>query len=234
MTDRPDSPDELEPADPPEIAEVRRLLSDARHTEPMPDDVAARMNRAIARLGDETPAAATDPRSGDVVPIAPHRRRRAAALLVAAAAVVVGGVALGPHLPHGNGGSRAGAASAGSDQSLELGNTGNGPTPHAKTSPGYQAETPRIVVRPRHFSSDALKGRSLLQRHPAASNDNAQSQAVSRPCVDLPKRVDAVAAEFRHAPAALVYRRVQNDLQVVDLYVCGTNRPIRSTTLPAP
>lgn len=233
MTDRPDSPDELEPAESAEIAEVRRLLADARHAEPMPHDVVARMNRVIARLGDETPAPAPDPRPGDVVPIAPHRRRRAAALLVAAAAVVAGGVALGPHLPHGNGGSRAGAASAGSDQSLlgNTGNAGNAQVPPSTKSPGYQSETPRIVVRPRHFSSDALKGRAVLRRHPSPSD---MSQAESSPCADLPKRADVVAAEYQHAPAALVYRRVQNDLQVVDLYVCGDNRPIRSTTLPAP
>ena len=39
MTGRPD-----------EQAEVRRLLAEARHTEPMPDDVKARMDDVLAGL----------------------------------------------------------------------------------------------------------------------------------------------------------------------------------------
>ena len=35
-------------------------------------------------------------------------------------------------------------------------------------------------------------------------------------------------------PAALVYRRVEGSSQVVDLYVCGNPRPVRSTTLSVP
>ena len=48
MNDRPDptSADD----DSPEITEVRRLLADARHTEPMPDDVASRMDDVLGRL----------------------------------------------------------------------------------------------------------------------------------------------------------------------------------------
>ena len=33
--------------------QVRRLLADARHTEPMPDDVAARLDGVLADLPDE-------------------------------------------------------------------------------------------------------------------------------------------------------------------------------------
>ena len=36
------------------------------------------------------------------------------------------------------------------------------------------------------------------------------------------------------ARAALVYRRVEGSSQVVDLYVCGNPRPVRSTTLSVP
>ena len=42
--------DELTPA---EAERVRRLLAEARHTEPMPDDVAARLDRVIAGLADD-------------------------------------------------------------------------------------------------------------------------------------------------------------------------------------
>ena len=63
MTDRPDSPESEDLA---EIAEVRRLLADARHVDPMPDDVATRMDDVLAGLRDSAEAAP----AADVVPIA--------------------------------------------------------------------------------------------------------------------------------------------------------------------
>src|SRR5215218_10271549 len=75
-----------------EDARIRALLADARHTEPMPADVAARLDRVLEELAQ------------DRAPIAPvidlaRRRRTAAKLLVAAAAVVVAGVGAGQVLP---------------------------------------------------------------------------------------------------------------------------------------
>ncbi|MGZ4450983.1 MAG: hypothetical protein ACXVW4_14415, partial [Nocardioides sp.] len=63
--------------------EVRRLLAEARHDGPIPEDVAARLDDVLRDLarGDAAPLA-------PVVPLSSHRRRRAAGLLVAAAAVV--------------------------------------------------------------------------------------------------------------------------------------------------
>jgi hypothetical protein len=247
VTDRPGSPDP-EAGEPPEIADVRRLLADARHTGPMPEDVVARMDRVIAGLADETPGAETDPRPvAAVVPIAARRRRRAAALLVAAAAVVVGGVALGPHLPRGGSASPTGASaqdSGGRDTGSELGPTGHtgnsGNSVGGGTSDG-PALAPsgkgslrhgRVVVRPQQFPSAALQGQRLLARN-TQSMDRMELAAI-RGCSGLPQDAKAVAAEYQHAPAALVYRRAVGSAQVVDLYVCGSTRPIRSTTLPAP
>jgi hypothetical protein len=58
--------------------------------------------------------------------------------------------------------------------------------------------------------------------------------AAKAACPDVPGRGRQVAAEYQHAPAVLVYRRAEGSAQVVDLYVCGNDRPVRSTTLPAP
>ena len=231
MTDRPDSPDP-DGAEPPEIAEVRRLLADARHDAPMPDDVVARMDRVLASLGDETHQDGTEPgRDADVVPIT-ARRRRAAALLVAAAAVVVGGVALGPHLPHGSPGSPAGSSAQDSAGGAQLGNTENGNGGHQPAlGPTAKATIRhgRIVVPPQEFPAAALQGRDLLTRRTDSSDLHAEGA-----CSGIPQDATAVPAEYRHAPAALVYRRAVGTSQVVDLYVCGSSRPIRSTTLPAP
>lgn len=106
-------PDELDPRD---DAAVRRLLGQARHDQPIPDEVAERIDRALAGLaaGDDPADSAPDavgstvggtvagsePDDPDeslapVVSMARTRRHRAAALLVAAAAIVVIGIGVG-------------------------------------------------------------------------------------------------------------------------------------------
>ena len=113
----------------------------------------------------------------------------------------------------------------------ELGDTGNSKNPLAPQARGNgkaHLHDGRIVVRPQHFSADARAGRQLLG--PSASMSAGGDTA----CPDVPQRASTVAAEYQHAPAALVYRRVEGSSQVVDLYVCGNPRPVRSTTLSVP
>ena len=76
------------PDDRPDDA-LRRLLADARHTEPIPVDVAARLDDVLARLaeGDSPDGEVVDELAGR------RRRRRAVRLLGAAAAVIVVGTA---------------------------------------------------------------------------------------------------------------------------------------------
>jgi hypothetical protein len=238
VTEQPESP---------EIAEVRRLLAEARHTGPMPDDVSARMHDVLAGLSTDseprpaTTAPVTDPRYDDVVvPIAAHRRRRVAGLLVAAAAIVVGGVTIAPHLGSdpGSTGSTGAAAQDSAGGSSDLGNTGNdaqqpenAPEPPQKGFDSQlQLKKGLVVVRPRHFSSDARQGRTLLLR----GDVRALRSASAVPCSDVPGRGRRLGAEYEHAPAVLVYRRAEGSSQVVDLFVCGIDRPVRSTTLPVP
>jgi hypothetical protein len=224
--------------DSPELAAVRRLLADARHDEPMPDDVAARLERVIARLGDENPAATPEPpASAVVVPIAAHRRRRAGALLVAAAAIVVGGVAAG-QLVHPSSSSDSRAASRAQDFS-STGDSNGGPALSGGQSPPTTSKTPDaqrlrngvVVVRPKHFALDALQARSLLQRE---KSNSPTRFATLRDCGALAKRGRALPAEYQRAPAALLFRRPEGDTQVVDLFVCGSSQPIKTATLPAP
>lgn len=116
----------------PDEQQVRRLLDEARHTEPMPADVAARLDRVLADLRSETGpdtdsgtgSSGSDTGSdtgrssgGRVADLeAARRRRRARTLLVAAAAVVVVGVGidrLGLTVSGGAGESSDSAASGG-------------------------------------------------------------------------------------------------------------------------
>jgi hypothetical protein len=242
MTDRPETSDVPET---PEVAEVRRLLADARHVDPMPDDVVSRMEDVLAGLATSEPPRPIE-RDG-VVLIDARRRRRAAALLVAAAAIVVGGVVIAPHLSRGgpsSAGSTADAAGGAAPDSTKGSPPGEALVPQTnddsanstnggdtlRPAQSLQVRDGRVVIRPRRFSADALLSRHLLT---PATADQFALKAV-RSCPDVPTQADLVAAEYQRAPAALVYRRAQGGSQVVDLYVCGSPRPVRSTTLPAP
>jgi hypothetical protein len=227
-----------DPVDDPEITEVRRLLAEARHTEPIPPDVAARMEGILAglRLPD------ADSR---VVPIAAHRRRRVGALLVAAAAVVVGAVTLGPHLPsgsHGSSGSAAGtAADSATEQRMDAGAGSPAPSPQLNPSAGLAPEGKtasagpralvrdgRLVVSQDDFAADAQRGRRLL------TSTRRSDLSTLHGCARVPTGSEALPATYRGAPAALVFRAPQGSSQVVDLYVCGSRDPVRSTTLTTP
>jgi len=219
--------------DSPEITEVRRLLADSRVTEPMPDDVAARMDRVLADLSGAPPAVPREPVAAghpEVVPIAAHRRRRAAGLLVAAAAIVVGGFAVAQSLPSPDS-SGAATTSAAEEHTgaLDDGVTSKSP-PSSPTHANRNMvlRHGRVIVRPQHFTEDALQGRRLLGR------EFAGSPVIGEPCTQLAGSARAVPAEYRHAPAVLVFRRPEGASQVVDLYVCGNPRAVRSSTLPAP
>jgi len=239
MTDSPD------PAESPEIEEVRRLLADTRHLEPMPDDIVARMDDVIDGLR-ETPAgdaaaSGSVPADPDdtVVPLAAHRRRRAAGMLVAAAAVVVGGVVVAQNLPQPSSSSSVSGGSAAAPDRGQ-GSLGVQRSPGAESFGDNSARSTlspvvrhgRLVVHPQHFSVDALAGRRLLQRY--ASADSLTTQQLTR-CPSVPTgHGEVLRATYLRAPAALVYRSASGGSQVVDLYLCGNGHPVRSATLPAP
>lgn len=234
MTETPDPPES------PEIEQVRRLLAEARHTEPMPDDVVARMDDVLAGLRDaqatthEAPTtSAEEPTAeptAEVVPLARRRRLRAAGWLVAAAVVVVGGVTLAQHLPES---SSPGTASAGAESAPDR-------SPEAPSAAGGnvgEAQAPtellggRLVVRPNRFAHDALAGRQLLQ----SKSYDAQHSLRTTPCAAVPTGAGQVLiATYQGARAALVYRPPSGNTQVVDLYLCRSSDVVRSATLPAP
>jgi hypothetical protein len=233
---------------------VRRLLADARHTAPIPADVAARMDDVLAGLAqgvpadsggaDPTPSSPPDP---VVVSLAAQRRRRAAGILVAAAAIVVGGVVVAQHIP--GPGSESGAATAGSAQDrAEVATGAQGRAPNGSPLPSPGASTPRnlsgdevakvrhgrVVVRPQHFTSDAYAALRLLDRSSTAS-ETFQLRHLDESCaVAAPADGKHVNATYERAPAVLVFHRPESSTQVVDLFVCGSKRPVRSATLPRP
>lgn len=146
MTDpeRPGQPEEpgrpeAEPLTPAQEERVRRLLAEARHDEPIPPDVATRLDAVLADLSAEpradhpAEAPAGDQQSGaPVVDLAARRRRRRMTqVLVAAVAVTVVGVA-GPQLV-GGAGDMMGATS--SNDSAAGGDADEESAPQAEDAP---------------------------------------------------------------------------------------------------
>lgn len=233
--------------------EVRRLLADARLAEPMPGDVAARLDRVLAELAQ----GGAEP-STPVTVLASRRRKRVVSILVAAAAVVVVGIGLGQVV-----GTRSGdadtAASAGSqvtnDDRAELakpqdqlqsspGDAG-GSSATAPLSNGSAAAPPyalnhAVTVHPEHFSHDANRLRRLVGASRAPKGNGPAADQLNRlssftlecPPADWGEGT-FVPVTYDGDPGVLVFRAAIGDTQVVDLFRCGSPDAIRSITLPA-
>ena len=226
------------PLPPAEDERIRRLLSEARHTEPMPAEVAARLDGVLAGLNAER-----EEQLAPVVELASRRRRTAASLLVAAAAVVVLGVGLGQVLPDRMGGNDAGStadtvqeaeapAAGGGEAAPESGrNSDAAPSPESSMT-----DKPVVHIRSAHFGADVRRARTV-EPQDGTSGFAAAPSAVC-PTRDLDDAAlgkgQVLAATYDDAPAMLVLRPPAGEVQVVDLYLCGDTEPRRSITLTTP
>lgn len=235
-----DEHDELDPA---AEAAVRRLVADARATEPMPAPVAARLDAVIGDL-----AAERADQVADVVPLV--RRRRRASLLLAAAAVVVGGVAVGQYAVDGGsdaedaGGSVAGAPAERAESGDTLASDLQETRPESEAqgadqdendeSSGVVTKQPALLrIRSSHLADDLVTAR--LAAADGAVSFRTPSFPPGRPCPDAPWGPgQLVAVLFQQAPAVAAFRPATEQTQVVDLLQCGTAEVLRSATLPAP
>jgi hypothetical protein len=225
----------------PEEEQVRRLLADARHTAPMPDDVSARLDAVLADLRDEDPAA-PDPvvvtqRPADLA--AARRRRNARSWLVAAAAVVVVGIGVDQVVQGGGGsddeagGSSADSASSGQTVQRPAEDSGAGGG-DAASSPSAASGRPEAGARTAPVRLDPTRFGTQVTRLRDGSTSARLSPAYRATC---PARGwglgSAVPVRYDALPGVLVFRHVQGDTQVVDLFLCGSDHPERSITLPA-
>ena len=220
----------------PEIDAVRRLLADARHTEPMPADVAARMDDVLAdlRRAHGRTSAPTRPESGTdpapcVASLAAQRRRRAAGLLVAAAAIVVGGVVVAQHLPRTRrqrGDRRAGRRPRRLDSSAEDGRRRPATPDSARRGQASPRRLPAGSGRPRRSCVRRTSPATPCSRAAAVPDRVAAYAALDLPTaacvVPRPARHASLSATYERAPAVLVFHRPEGSTQVVDLFVCGS------------
>jgi hypothetical protein len=225
----------------PQEEEVRRLLADARHAGPTPPDVVARLDRVLGDLAQEPD------RVAPVVDLA-RRRRRTAALLVAAAAVVAAGVGLSQVVTPqpASESSQAGASSEAQDESRDsvqpegpfAGSSGEGSVPADGQT---RSKSELFSLRRNHLTDDVtLARRDLLPladapREYSHSGPSSANRAAGAACgADQWGQGRFVPVSYRGAPAVVVFRRPVGDTQVADLFLCGSEQPVRSVTLPAP
>jgi hypothetical protein len=242
MTDDADHEPELHesPLSPADDERIRRLLAEARHTEPMPEAVAARLDEVLSDLGaDRASREAHEDSRAPVVELAARRRRTAANLLVAAAAVLAVGFGVSQVLPDGVGGSdgepaatsQEDAAAGGSADSGDVDSRNGEPEagPVAPSADGGAAG-PAFRVHSESFGSDVRRLRTRLLEDRPSSLLESEPDCLSADVGDGA----VVAVTYDGAPAALVLRTPSGAVQVVDLYLCGDAAPRRSITLTAP
>lgn len=220
MADDPDLTPEQE-------TRVRRLLTDARHAEPIPEDVVARLDRVLAQL-----AVADADDTGRVVSLTARRRRRVGSLLAAAAAVVAVGIGLGQLMGGPNGGADTASTDAGSSMREAPEAAGTDTIP----SPTYALKGP-VPIHPNRFSRDVARIQRLADTAYGAHALGPTSTDEKSTFACSPAAWGAgtfVPVTYGGEPAVLVLRRVTGDTQVVDLFACGSSDPLRSITLPAP
>lgn len=217
--------------------EIRRLLAEARHTDPIPPDVAGRMDGVIADLRADRPV-----RPGVVDLDAARRRRRARALLVAAAVVVVAGIGIDRLRDTNAGGASSADSAAG-------GATSDTAQPRAEAQPPRDGEVqdfafsraPRVSRHRFAQQAAALQAGRRAGLDGVTSSD-AQSSGRRPLGYDASKSVRCAApgrgrlvpVRYDGAPGLLVYRPPRGDTQVVDLVLCGHPGIRRTITLPAP
>ncbi|MET0524195.1 MAG: hypothetical protein ABWZ91_05295 [Nocardioides sp.] len=241
MTDEQETP-----LTPEQDQEVRHLVGEARHTEPMPADVVARLDRVLEDLADEPS------RRAPVVHLA-RRRRRVASLLVAAAAVVVVGIGIGQVV--GTSGSDSGgdadSAADGQASADDQGGSASGEAggadsvaPEREQNGDTLGEESFVAgklfkLRPEELSADLARVQQYAggDYSAAAPTDSSARlyRKVSRACRSGDWGTGTfVPVKYGSQPGVVVFRRPLGDVQVAEVYLCGNPDPVRSLTLPAP
>lgn len=251
MNQTPDDPDTPQGELSAEQEEsVRRLLAQARVSEPMPEPVRERLDRVLRDLADGTPTGI--PRTSTPAPLvdlAERRRRRVRAVLVAAAAVTVIGVAV-PQLVQTTGSDEMNRVTSASDEAPAAGAPREGAAQEstegrdsyltgesAPEDDGTAVPSPAAVpptLRSSRFAQDAQELRDRI----ALGLDTADSAfgGLDRGCLaisGIPAMAKQTVIPVRYAgrDAALILRKPVAGSQRAILYVCGESGPRRTTML---
>jgi hypothetical protein len=242
MTDQPDARPDLTPG---QEAEVRRLLAEARHDEPIPAEVGDRLDRVLAGLGRDEPG------SSGVAPVidlaARRRRRNAAAVLAGAAAVIVAGFGIGQVIDVG--GSDDAGSSAASDTSADRAKAAGGEA-EAPSSPGLVTQgsggpvpgpadggsvlrlSSKHLGRDLTSQLDSLRDGASAIRSPSAEAYSALGCSPPVPATKFALS-DLYPALFDGRPAVVALAPPAAGRQQADVLSCDTATTLATASIPA-
>jgi len=208
--------------------QVRRLLADARHDAPVPEDVADRLDAVLADLArEERPRAVTD------LAAARRRRARIRTVLVAAAAVVLVGFGISRVDLSGSSSDSSSAGSA-ADSSAAQENSAAAPSapPDADLPQGALAAPVRLTSGRLEQQVRRLVDTTQAFASGTAGDTQSRAEDSSAACGDPSGPGTPIVATYDGAPAVLVLRPRAGGVQVADVYLCGERTPVRSVTVP--
>jgi hypothetical protein len=234
---------------PEQEARVARLLADARADEPIPPEIAARLDRVLEGMAGEhvlKPGEAPAP----VVDLAARRRRRVVTLLAAAAAVVVAGVGVGQLVSsedNGDAGNTSSAVDSDEGGGADAESFDAAPEDGAQRSeaPPLTEDQLKALGEPAKMTSGTFARQVRnLQDQPGvrayATSGEMRDRDLAAPemgfsCGPADYGVGKLmAVRYNGMPAVLAYRPPKGDTQVVDLLQCGSGDLMRSTTISLP
>lgn len=219
----------------PEQDAVRRLLAEARHDEPMPDDVRARLDHVLAGLTAERhEVRSTEP----VVDLAARRRRRRRTSLLAAAAIVVAGVGIGQMVDTTGGSdsvsgeSTAAQDSSGGAEERAEDSQAESVEPYAQSdSPSLGAWTDATLprVRSTHLRADLRRALSPLTAARERVQDMYDDPTCAAPSVS--SSGEQVRITLDDDPATAVVLSRSGGRHVVGIYSCLDGAEIQTVRL---
>ncbi|MDX6373083.1 MAG: hypothetical protein QOD98_2071 [Nocardioidaceae bacterium] len=242
MSDQPDA-GSLPELTPEQESEVRRLLAEARHDEPVPTDVADRLDTVLAGLSRDEPGAAG---LAPVIDLAARRRRRnAAALLAGAAAVIVAGFAIGQVIdPTSSSNDTAGSSADTADRAGGAGEKAQASSPSLDGSSVNPPATAPLPLNPqvlrltsKHLARDL---NDQLMSYSAASSDAVRGPTgttfsavgCTQPAPSNKFGLgDFFPALYDHTPAVLALRAPADGRQRADVLDCGTADLLATVTI---
>jgi len=243
MSDQPGA-GSLPELTPEQESEVRRLLAEARHDQPIPVEVGDRLDRVLAGLSRDEPGA---PGVAPVLDLAARRRRRnAAALLAGAAAVIVAGFGIGQVIDVGGSADDAGGGSASGSAARDRADKPGFSSDDSAGESGGDTEAQEAptaataLPSPFSLSSSNLERdvtRQLKRYQSGLAADTAAPEALAAygcgpSSAGKYGLGDLFPALYDGEPAVLAIRPASGSTQQADVLACGTAVTLDSATIP--
>ncbi|HET7682598.1 MAG TPA: hypothetical protein VFK34_02890 [Marmoricola sp.] len=217
--------------------ELRALLASARVEDPVPDDVAARLDETLAGL-----------RRGEAGVVPPRRRLAPRLLLAAAALALVGGVGTvflqGPGAGGGSDTMTAQQAESSADDGAQERSGGDAGKPGGTSAESADGIQDLATVRRDHLQADVaralaehpvpLSGLAATPAVPPARDADPTDQSATSCPGPSPVRGASIIVRYRGQPVALVVRPATAEdprRRTAELWTCSGERRLAETVV---